>query len=144
MAVQIRADEISEIIRSQIQGFDRELNVAETGVILSVGDGIARVYGLEKAMAGELLEFPHGVYGMVLNLEQDNVGSVLFGEDTLIKEGDSVKRTRRIASVPVGEAMAGRVVVLAARRAWPFFTSRSSAPSRFAALIPPSSRTGYQ
>ncbi len=110
MAVQIRADEISEIIRSQIQGFDRELNVAETGVILSVGDGIARVYGLEKAMAGELLEFPHGVYGMVLNLEQDNVGSVLFGEDTLIKEGDSVKRTNRIAQVPVGEELVGRVV----------------------------------
>ncbi|MBP1718812.1 MAG: synthase subcomplex alpha subunit, partial [Deltaproteobacteria bacterium] len=110
MAVQIRADEISEIIRSQIQGFDRELNVAETGVILSVGDGIARVYGLEKAMAGELLEFPHGVYGMVLNLEQDNVGSVLFGEDTLIKEGDTVKRTNRIAQVPVGEELVGRVV----------------------------------
>jgi F-type H+-transporting ATPase subunit alpha len=110
MAVQIRADEISEIIRSQIQGFDRELDVAETGVILSVGDGIARVYGLEKAMAGELLEFPHGVYGMVLNLEQDNVGAVLFGEDTLIKEGDSVKRTNRIAQVPVGEELVGRVV----------------------------------
>jgi F-type H+-transporting ATPase subunit alpha len=110
MAVQIRADEISEIIRNQIQGFDRELNVAETGVILSVGDGIARVYGLEKAMAGELLEFPHGVYGMVLNLEQDNVGAVLFGEDTLIKEGDSVKRTNRIAQVPVGEELVGRVV----------------------------------
>jgi len=110
MAVQIRADEISEIIRSQIQGFDRELNVAETGVILSVGDGIARVYGLEKAMAGELLEFPHGVYGLVLNLEQDNVGSVLFGEDTLIKEGDTVKRTNRIAQVPVGEELIGRVV----------------------------------
>src|SRR5512137_2364030 len=110
MAVQIRADEISEIIRSQIQGFDRELNVAETGVILSVGDGIARVYGLEKAMAGELLEFPHGVYGMVLNLEQDNVGAVLFGEDTLIKEGDSVKRTNRIAQIPVGEELVGRVV----------------------------------
>ncbi len=110
MAVQIRADEISEIIRSQIQGFDRELNVAETGVILSVGDGIARVYGLEKVMAGELLEFPHGVYGMALNLEQDNVGAVLFGEDTLIKEGDSVKRTNRISQVPVGEELIGRVV----------------------------------
>ena len=110
MAVQIRADEISEIIRSQIQGFDRQLDVAETGVILSVGDGIARVYGLEKVMAGELLEFPHGVYGMALNLEQDNVGAVLFGEDTLIKEGDSVKRTNRIAQVPVGEELVGRVV----------------------------------
>lgn len=84
MAVQIRADEISKIIRSQIEGFDRKLDVAETGIILSVGDGIAHIYGLEQVMAGELLEFPHGVYGMVLNLEQDNVGAVLFGEDTLI------------------------------------------------------------
>jgi len=110
MAVQIRADEISEIIRNQIQGFERKLDVAETGVILSVGDGIARIYGLEKVMAGELLEFPHGVYGMALNLEQDNVGSVLFGEDTLIREGDTVKRTNRISQVPVGEELVGRVV----------------------------------
>ena len=88
MAVQIKADEITEIIRSQIQGFDRKLDVAETGIILSVGDGIARIYGLEKVMAGELLEFPHGIFGMALNLEQDNVGAVLFGEDKLIKEGD--------------------------------------------------------
>ncbi|MDI6755209.1 MAG: F0F1 ATP synthase subunit alpha [Thermodesulfobacteriota bacterium] len=110
MAVQIRADEISEIIRSQIKGFDRKLDVAETGIILSVGDGIARIYGLDHVMAGELLEFPHGVYGMVLNLEQDNVGSVLFGEDTLIREGDTVKRTKRIAQVPVGEELIGRVV----------------------------------
>jgi len=110
MAIQIRADEISQIIRNQIQGFDRKLDVAETGVILSVGDGIARVYGLDKVMAGELLEFPHGVYGMALNLEQDNVGTVLFGEDTLIREGDTVKRTNRIAQVPVGEELVGRVV----------------------------------
>ena len=110
MAVQIKADEITEIIRSQIQGFDRQLDVAETGVILSVGDGIARVYGLERVMAGELLEFPHGVFGMALNLEQDNVGAVLFGEDTLIKEGDTVKRTNRISQVPVGEELIGRVV----------------------------------
>lgn len=110
MAVQIRADEISEIIRRQIQGFDRKLDVAETGIILSVGDGIARIYGLDHVMAGELLEFPHGVYGMVLNLEQDNVGSVLFGEDTLIREGDTVKRTKRIAQVPVGEELIGRVL----------------------------------
>jgi F-type H+-transporting ATPase subunit alpha len=110
MAVQIRADEISEIIRNQIQGFERKLDVAETGVILSVGDGIARIFGLEKVMAGELLEFPHGVYGMALNLEQDNVGSVLFGEDTLIREGDTVKRTNRISQVPVGEELVGRVV----------------------------------
>ncbi|MGD0623387.1 MAG: F0F1 ATP synthase subunit alpha [Thermodesulfobacteriota bacterium] len=110
MAVQIRADEISEIIRSQIQGFDRKLDVAETGVILSLGDGIARIYGLENVMAGELLEFPHGVYGLALNLDQDNVGAVLFGEDTLIREGDTVKRTNRIAQVPVGEELIGRVV----------------------------------
>jgi F-type H+-transporting ATPase subunit alpha len=110
MAVQIKADEITEIIRSQIQGFDRKLDVAETGIILSVGDGIARVYGLEGVMAGELLEFPHGVFGMALNLEQDNVGAVLFGEDKLIKEGDMVKRTKRISRVPVGDELIGRVV----------------------------------
>jgi F-type H+-transporting ATPase subunit alpha len=110
MAVQIRADEISEIIRNQIQGFERKLDVAETGVILSVGDGIARIYGLDNVMAGELLEFSHGVYGMVLNLEQDNVGAVIFGEDTLIREGDTVKRTHRISQVPVGEELVGRVV----------------------------------
>jgi F-type H+-transporting ATPase subunit alpha len=110
MAVQIKADEITEIIRSQIQGFDRKLDVAETGIILSVGDGIARIYGLDRVMAGELLEFPHGVFGMALNLEQDNVGAVLFGEGELIKEGDTVKRTNRIASVPVGEELIGRVV----------------------------------
>jgi len=110
MAVRIKADEITEIIRSQIQGFDRKLDVAETGVILSVGDGIARIYGLDRVMAGELLEFPHGVFGMALNLEQDNVGAVLFGEGELIKEGDTVKRTNRISSVPVGEELIGRVV----------------------------------
>ena len=110
MAVQIRADEISEIIRGQIQGFERKMDVAETGVILSVGDGIARIYGLDNVMAGELLEFPHGVYGLVLNLEQDNVGAVLFGEDTKIREGDTVKRTHRISQVPVGEELVGRVV----------------------------------
>jgi len=107
MAVQIKADEITEIIRSQIQGFDRKLDVAETGIILSVGDGIARIYGLEGVMAGELLEFPHGVFGMALNLEQDNVGAVLFGEDKLIKEGDMVKRTKRISQVPVGDELIG-------------------------------------
>jgi F-type H+-transporting ATPase subunit alpha len=110
MAVQIKADEITEIIRSQIQGFDRKLDVAETGIILSVGDGIARVYGLEGVMAGELLEFPQGVFGLALNLEQDNVGAVLFGEDKLIKEGDMVKRTKRISQVPVGDELIGRVV----------------------------------
>src|SRR5512136_1080093 len=110
MAIQIKADEITEIIRSQIQGFDLKLDVAETGVILSVGDGIARIYGLNNVMAGELLEFPHNIFGMALNLEQDNVGAVLFGEDTLIREGDVVKRTNRISQVPVGEELIGRVV----------------------------------
>ena len=110
MAVQIKADEITEIIRSQIQGFERKLDIAETGIILSVGDGIARIHGLEKVMAGELLEFPKGVFGMALNLDQDNVGAVIFGEDTLIREADTVKRTNRIAQVPVGDELVGRVV----------------------------------
>src|SRR3990170_1047441 len=108
--MQIRAEEISEIIKTQIKDYEKKVEMSETGTVLTIGDGIARIYGLEKAMAGELLEFPHGVYGLVLNLEQDNVGSVLFGEDTLIKEGDTVKRTNRIAQVPVGEELVGRVV----------------------------------
>ena len=108
--MQIRADEISEIIEKQIKDYDKKVEVSETGVVLSVGDGIARLYGLEKAMAGELLEFPHGVMGMVLNLEEDNVGAALMGEDRYVKEGDVVKRTGRIVQVPVGEALIGRVV----------------------------------
>jgi F-type H+-transporting ATPase subunit alpha len=106
----IRAEEITEILKSQIKGYETSVDVAETGVVLSVGDGIARVHGLEKAMAGELLEFPEGVRGMVLNLEEDNVGIALLGEDQLIKEGDVVRRTGRIVEVPVGDAMVGRVV----------------------------------
>jgi F-type H+-transporting ATPase subunit alpha len=106
----IRADEISEIIEKQIKDYDKKVEVSETGVVLSVGDGIARLYGLEKAMAGELLEFPHGVMGMVLNLEEDNVGAALLGEDHYVKEGDVVKRTGRIVQVPVGEPLTGRVV----------------------------------
>ena len=106
----IRADEISEIIKRQIQGYEADVDLKEMGRVLEVGDGIARVYGLERAMAGELLIFPGDVFGMVLNLEEDNVGAVLLGEDTLIKEGDPVKRTGRIAQVPVGEALIGRVV----------------------------------
>jgi F-type H+-transporting ATPase subunit alpha len=106
----IRADEISEIIEKQIKDYDKKVEVSETGVVLSVGDGIARLYGLEKAMAGELLEFPHGVMGMVLNLEEDNVGAALLGEVLHVKEGDVVKRTGRIVQVPVGEALIGRVV----------------------------------
>ncbi len=108
--MEIRADEISRIIEQKISGFEKEINLQETGVIISIGDGIARIYGLENAMAGELLEFPHGITGMVLNLEEDNIGAVVFGEDYKIKEGDLAKRTGRIAQVPVGEALVGRVV----------------------------------
>jgi F-type H+-transporting ATPase subunit alpha len=108
--MEIKVDEISKIIRQQIEGFDRVTDQAEVGTIISVGDGIARIYGLEKAMSGELLELPHGVMAMVLNLEEDSVGAVLFGETDLIKEGDQVRRTRRIMQVPVGEAVVGRVV----------------------------------
>jgi F-type H+-transporting ATPase subunit alpha len=108
--MQIRAAEISDVIREQIKQYEKQLEVRETGVVLSAGDGIARVYGLEKAAAGELLEFPHGVYGLVLNLEEDNVGAAIFGEQQVIKEGDEVRRTGRIAEVPVGEALLGRVV----------------------------------
>jgi F-type H+-transporting ATPase subunit alpha len=106
----IRAEEITEILKSQIKGFEKRIDVAETGVVLSVGDGIARVHGLEKAMALELLDFPGDVRGIVLNLEEDNVGVVLLGDDRLIKEGDTVRRTGRIAEVPCGDAMIGRVV----------------------------------
>jgi F-type H+-transporting ATPase subunit alpha len=106
----IRAEEITEILKSQIKGYETRVDVAETGVVLSVGDGIARVHGLEKAMAGELLEFPGDVRGIVLNLEEDNVGIALLGEDQLIKEGDLVRRTGRIVEVPVGDALVGRVL----------------------------------
>ena len=106
----IKAGEISEIIKRQLAGYEAEVDLQEVGRVIEVGDGIARVYGLEKAMAGELLQFPHEVVGMVLNLEQDQVGVVLLGEDKEIKEGDTVKRTNRIAQVPVGEALVGRVV----------------------------------
>ncbi|HVN23038.1 MAG TPA: F0F1 ATP synthase subunit alpha [Syntrophorhabdales bacterium] len=106
----VKADEISRIIEQKISGFEREIDLQETGTVISVGDGIARIYGLENAMAGELVEFPHSIEGMVLNLEEDNVGVVIFGEDYGIKEGDLVKRTSRIAQVPVGEALIGRVV----------------------------------
>ncbi|HEV8440221.1 MAG TPA: F0F1 ATP synthase subunit alpha [Methylomirabilota bacterium] len=106
----IKAEEISEIIKRQLQGYEAEIDLQEAGRVIEVGDGIARIHGLEKAMAGELLEFSGGVYGLVLNLEADNVGAVLLGSDTQIKEGDRVTRTKRIAQVPVGEAMTGRVV----------------------------------
>jgi F-type H+-transporting ATPase subunit alpha len=106
----IRSEEITKIIREQLGGFSAGVDVSEVGSVLSVGDGIARIYGLEKCMAGELLELPHGVMGIALNLEEDSVGAVLMGEYAGIKEGDEVKRTRRIMSVPVGEEMVGRVV----------------------------------
>ena len=108
--MEIKVDEISKIIRQQIEGYDKQTDLAEVGTVISVGDGIARIYGLDKAMAGELLALPHDVMGMALNLEEDNVGAVLLGEATLIKEGDQVRRTRRIMQVPVGQAMLGRVV----------------------------------
>ena len=106
----IKAEEISDIIKRQLQGYEAEIDLKEAGRVIEVGDGIARIYGLENALAGELLEFPGGVFGLVLNLESDNVGAVLLGDDTLIKEGDQVTRTKRIAQVPVGEALTGRVV----------------------------------
>jgi len=108
--MQIRADEISKILREQIKDFQSGVVVSEIGTVISVGDGIARIHGLDNVMAGELLEFPHGVKGIALNLEEDNVGTVLFGEYTLVGEGDIVQRTKRIMSVPVGTALVGRVV----------------------------------
>jgi F-type H+/Na+-transporting ATPase subunit alpha len=108
--MEIRAEEISEIIRKQIKEYGKEVEVAEIGTIISIGDGIARIHGLDKAMAGELLEFPGGISGMVLNLEEDNVGAAILGEFSEIKEGDTVKRTGRIVEVPVGDALIGRVV----------------------------------
>src|SRR6202171_2974522 len=107
---EIRPSEISDILRNEIKGFEGTVGVRETGRVLSCGDGIARIYGLQNAASGELLEFPHAVYGMVLNLEEDNVAAALFGDPQAIGEGDEVKRTGRIAEVPVGEAMLGRVV----------------------------------
>src|SRR4051812_43553275 len=107
---QIRADEITRVLREEIENYERAINVAETGFVISVGDGIARVYGLETVMAGELLEFPHNLAGIALNLEEDQVGVVLLGDYTEIREGDEVRRTGRIMSVPVGEALVGRVV----------------------------------
>jgi F-type H+/Na+-transporting ATPase subunit alpha len=108
--MQISAAEISDIIRQQIKDYEKQLEIRETGVVLSAGDGIARVFGLDRCAAGELIQFPHDVYGIALNLEEDNVGVALMGEPELIKEGDEVRRTGRIAEVPVGEALLGRVV----------------------------------
>jgi F-type H+-transporting ATPase subunit alpha len=107
---QIQADEIARLLRDEIEHYDKVVNVSETGSVISVGDGIARVYGLENVMSGEMVEFPHGVTGIALNLEEDQVGAVLLGEYQEIKEGDEVRRTGKIMSVPVGEALIGRVV----------------------------------
>lgn len=106
----IKVEEISQLIKTQIKGFEKEIDIQEVGTVISVGDGIARIYGLEKAMAGELLEFQGGLQGMVLNLEEDNVGAALLGSDQTVKEGSTVKRTGRIVEVPVGKGLMGRVV----------------------------------
>lgn len=108
--MEIRAEEISQVIREQIKDYEKKMEVSETGVVLSVGDGVARVHGVEKAMAMEMLEFPGNIYGLCLNLEEDNVGVAIMGDDTSVKEGDVVKRTGRIAEIPVGDAVLGRVI----------------------------------
>jgi len=135
MADEIRADEISKIIRQQIENFDTSVTVAEVGTVIKVGDGIAEIHGLEKVMAGELLEFDRGAFGLALNLEEDKVGSVLLGEFQAIKEGDIVKRTKRIIEVPAGEAMTGRVVNALGQPAdgkGPIFTNDYSPVERIA------------
>jgi len=106
----IKADEITKILREQIENYQQAVMVEEVGSVISVGDGIARIHGLERCMAGEMLAFPHEVFGIALNLEEDQVGTVLLGDYTEIREGDTVKRTNKIMSVPVGEAIVGRVV----------------------------------
>ena len=108
--MEIGTAEISRIIKEQIRDYEKTVEIQEIGTVLSTGDGIARIYGLDKVAAGELFEFPHGIYGIALNLEEDNVGAALFGETHMIKEGDTVKRTGRIAEVPVGKELIGRVV----------------------------------
>ena len=106
----IKADEISKIIKDQLGNYSLDVDVSEIGTVVSVGDGIARLHGVEGAMATEMLEFPNGIFGIALNLEEDGVGAVLLGASTKIKEGDTVKRTGKVISVPVGDAMIGRVV----------------------------------
>ena len=106
----IKAEEISQVIKEQIKNYEKRIEVSETGIVLSVGDGVARVHGVEKAMSMEMLEFPGGIFGLCLNLEEDNVGVAIMGDDTKIKEGDIVKRTGRIAEIPVGEAVLGRII----------------------------------
>ena len=108
--MQLRPDEITKVLREQIEQYREEIDVDEVGTVLQVGDGIARIHGLRSCVALEMLDLPHGVTGLALNLEEDNVGVVLLGEDQLIKEGDPVKRTGQVIRVPVGEALLGRVV----------------------------------
>src|SRR4026208_1683095 len=108
--MQIKAEEISKIIRDQIGNYAVDVDVAEVGTVVSIGDGIARIHGVERAMAGEMIEFPNGLFGIALNLEEESVGAVLLGHSTEVKEGDTVKRTGRIISVPVGDEIVGRVV----------------------------------
>src|SRR5499433_1135072 len=110
LMAQIKADEITQLIREQIENYESKIAVDEVGTVITLGDGIARVYGLDKVMAGELLSFGHGIAGIAMNLEEDQVGAVLLGDYTEIKEGEEVKRTGRIMSVPVGDKMIGRVV----------------------------------
>src|SRR5262249_49862922 len=106
----IRAEEITSIIQQEIEGYESILDVKEIGTVLSVGDGVARIYGFEKVMYGELIAFPHDVVGLAMNLEEDNVGAILLGDYSKIKSGDQVKRTSRIMSVPVGNELVGRMV----------------------------------
>ena len=106
----IRPEEIREILKKQISSYKERVDIAEVGTVIEVGDGIARIYGLDNAMAGELLLFPHNIHGMVLNLEEETVGACIFGEDKFIKEGDEVRLTKKVAQVGVGEALIGRVV----------------------------------
>ena len=110
MAVDVKPDEISSVLKQQLSGFEKETEIYDVGTVLQVGDGIARVYGLDNVQAGELVEFGAGVSGMALNLDEDHVGCVIFGDDRQIREGDEVKRTGRIVDVPVGDALLGRVV----------------------------------
>ena len=107
---EIKTEEISELLKKQITDFEKKVDVSEIGTVTYIGDGVAKVYGLDNCMAMEMLEFPNGVFGMALNLEEDSVGAVLFGEDKLVKEGDIVKRTGKVMEVPVGEELRGRVV----------------------------------
>jgi F-type H+-transporting ATPase subunit alpha len=132
---QIRADEITQILRQEIENYDRAIDVSEVGTVISVGDGIARIHGLEKVMAGELISFGNDVSGIAMNLEEDQVGSVLLGEYSKIREGDEVRRTGQIMSVPVGDALIGRVVDALGRPIdgkGPIVTSQTNAIERIA------------